>query len=393
MTITLSPTTSNSPPVARAIYINFLEGLRGLAALYVVLFHLFGNSPVPYPTAWLRFITGWTHYGGYAVDVFIVLSGYCIMIPVARSPDGELRGGFRGFMKRRAKRILPPYYAALFLGLLLATFVPARLHSAAADHTNLFNISGANLFSHLALVHNVKAAWAQSIDPPMWSVATEWQIYFLFPPLLLPVWRRFGNGAVVLTAFLVGLIPIVLSHGRWFWWASPWFVGLYAMGMAGAAIQFQGGEARAAWRDAVPWRLLSIGLFTLVCLLSIGFPPSTKYPYVILIDLLVGALTVTLIASCANPPAGGSGRPSLARRILESHSVLALGAFSYSLYLVHFFAITYVCAPLSAQLSALISLTSPIGFLMDAAVKLTIILGFAYLFYRIFERPFVTRKT
>ena len=92
----------------------FLDGMRGLTALYVLLFHLYIpaglSSAVQHGLSWLRF-------GHYAVGVFIVLSGYSLMLPVARSQDGRIPGGVVDFFKRRARRILPPYYAAIVCSL------------------------------------------------------------------------------------------------------------------------------------------------------------------------------------------------------------------------------------------------------------------------------------
>src|SRR5438270_2616521 len=110
------PAAPRRPPAPR---LPFLDGLRGLAAVYVVLHH----AAMMVPPAGLggvgsaaRFVF---RHGHYAVAVFIVLSGYCLMLPVARDPCGRLPGGVVGYLGRRARRILPPYYAALGLGWLL----------------------------------------------------------------------------------------------------------------------------------------------------------------------------------------------------------------------------------------------------------------------------------
>src|SRR4051812_41118914 len=58
-------------------------------------------------------------FGHEAVAIFIVLSGYCLMLPVARRGESQLKGGFGSYLGRRAFRILPPYFAALGLSLLL----------------------------------------------------------------------------------------------------------------------------------------------------------------------------------------------------------------------------------------------------------------------------------
>ena len=111
--------TSKAPRVR----LDYLDGLRGLAALYIVLFHLSFRLWAlvnPFPHSLLAkgvFLlnTLFLSYGHYAVPVFIVLSGYCLMLPVVRNGNGTLPKGFMDFMRRRARRILPPYYAALVL--------------------------------------------------------------------------------------------------------------------------------------------------------------------------------------------------------------------------------------------------------------------------------------
>jgi peptidoglycan/LPS O-acetylase OafA/YrhL len=116
----LSSTHNDPRPTFRFA---FLDGLRGLAALYVVLFHIRAQfdpgAPLhPFATRSGEMATVWLAHGHLAVDVFIVLSGFCLMMPVAASPDKHLKGGVAGYLKRRARRILPPCYAALALAFL-----------------------------------------------------------------------------------------------------------------------------------------------------------------------------------------------------------------------------------------------------------------------------------
>jgi len=376
------------PPKAapRTAHIKYLDGLRGCSALYVVLFHLYGNNPVPSAHRWIRVVTGWTHWGEYAVDVFIVLSGYSLMLPIARSDANRLRGGFAGYIKRRAWRILPPYYAALIIGLALCFVVPAErlaLHPGA--------LSLGSVLSHLLLVHNIKAPWARSIDPPMWSVATEWQIYFLFPSLLLPAWRRFGNAAVIILGFSIGMLPIFLSRGRWFWWASPWFLGLFCLGMVGA-VQAHPGPARTrksmSRRSSAGW--LTACFFGLLCFVSVYLPADVKrYPY--LMDSLVGAVTVLFLAYCAQQDKAriSNGGTAMALRILESRTAVWLGMVSYSLYLVHAIVMIYLCDPVSSFVAAAIPGEPPLAFVAQAAFNLFSVLVISYVFYLFFEKPFV----
>src|SRR4051794_29052020 len=98
------------------IRIYYLDSLRGLAALAVVILHAFemfglslkvigvtsdgllkGGADVILP--WLYYnVVGW---GAMAVELFIVLSGYSLMIAVAKSADGRPKGGLRTYFLRR----------------------------------------------------------------------------------------------------------------------------------------------------------------------------------------------------------------------------------------------------------------------------------------------------
>src|SRR6266446_573435 len=107
--------TSSTTTVHRA----YLDGLRAVAALYVLLHHAF-LQVIPNPVTDANRLPHWFilfAQGNLAVDVFIVLSGFCLMLPVV-SLGYEVSGGAVHFFRRRARRILPPYFAAMGLSLL-----------------------------------------------------------------------------------------------------------------------------------------------------------------------------------------------------------------------------------------------------------------------------------
>src|SRR6188474_2354465 len=81
-----------------------LDGLRAVAALYVVMFHaLPGFSAERLIGPW-RLLRRAFAYGHEAVAVFIVLSGYCLMLPVLRRDPEQLSIAFGRFVRRRAFR-------------------------------------------------------------------------------------------------------------------------------------------------------------------------------------------------------------------------------------------------------------------------------------------------
>src|SRR4051794_23422611 len=98
-----------------------LDGVRGLAALFVVVNHVFERAFPGYPVDRAPFWAAWFIYGRFAVVVFIVLSGFSLALSPAR--HGWRLDGVRAFARRRARRILPAYWAALAFSLVVAWLV------------------------------------------------------------------------------------------------------------------------------------------------------------------------------------------------------------------------------------------------------------------------------
>ncbi|HEY2301851.1 MAG TPA: acyltransferase, partial [Acidimicrobiales bacterium] len=227
-----------------------LDGIRALAAFYVLVFHEFDitvpqmGERLPLP---LRAIRNMFSFGHLAVCVFIVLSGFSLMLPMARSDSWKMKGGTKGYLRRRGRRVLPPYYAALAVSLIVMV-----------GHDHLGLLSPGSLVSHLLLVQNWGSGWAVNINGPMWSVATEWQIYFLMPLVLIPLWRRYGATATIAVAFLIpSLVFFVVPNQYNLAWAAPWFLGSFALGMWGAQVAFSPAAAARRFRDA-PWRIIAV---------------------------------------------------------------------------------------------------------------------------------------
>src|SRR5436305_6464383 len=98
-----------------------LDGIRGLAALFVVVNHIFLRTFPGYPVDHAPFWAGWLIYGRFAVVVFIVLSGFSLALsPVRRG--WQLVSASR-FASRRERSILPAYCAALGFSLVVAWLV------------------------------------------------------------------------------------------------------------------------------------------------------------------------------------------------------------------------------------------------------------------------------
>ncbi|MGI8500502.1 MAG: acyltransferase family protein [Hassallia sp.] len=369
----------------KRLRLQYLDGLRGLAAVYVVLVHIEPSLGEQLPT-WLQLFMKTLRYGGVSVVIFIVLSGYVLMASVVRSPNGYVAGGLLGYIKRRSRRILPPYYATLFFCVLLAAaifllekFTSFQWNEIAGKGPFYPYFSFSDFCYHLILIHNLIPDAHMSINPPLWTVGTEWQLYFFFPLLLLPIWRNFALTSVVIAAFLIGIAPLYLFNGL-FETASPWFLGLFALGMAAADIGLSQKSKLIAIRNSLPWNLLTI-IFTCVAFLTewrrLGL-------HIWINQTFFGLAAACLFIYCTKYADADKKLPSILR-LFEHPIAIALGVFSYSLYLTHGPVLVLVRYFLfSLQLSPVIFAVT--SYTLGLATSLVI----AYFFYLVFERPFMS---
>jgi peptidoglycan/LPS O-acetylase OafA/YrhL len=116
--LTIGPVVTPREGTSPGVRVMGLDGLRGLLALYVVMFHCWLYTVRGFPAnpgpVWL----GWLLYGRLAVVFFLLLSGFSLALSAAA--NGWHLGGLARFLRRRAWRIVPPYWAALVFSLVIA---------------------------------------------------------------------------------------------------------------------------------------------------------------------------------------------------------------------------------------------------------------------------------
>src|SRR5579859_377413 len=357
----------------------YLDGLRALAALYVMLTHAFStiwpSEFQKYPTGPLAALTRWLSYGHFAVTAFIVISGFCLMLPIVRN-GGLLKGGGRQFFKKRARRILPPYYCALVVSALLATTI---ISSPTGTHWDVsLPVTIPALYSHVILLQDF--VYAGKINHVLWSVAVEWQIYFLFP-LLVILWRCAGPVATTLGALAIayaahiglqrlGIIPPDGASA-----IVPQYVGMFVLGMAGAALAFGPSARRRLLIDRIPWSLLAVCALAALCVLN----SKNSVSDVAYADIVAGIATTCALIGASQT------RRDLLRRVLSWRPLVFVGTMSYSLYLIH--------APLLQILWQYVlrpwHLSDSVTFAALVIATPLIVAG-AYLFFLVCERPFLT---
>lgn len=167
--------------------INPLTGLRGVAAIYVVLYHGFdGSMTNPVNTL--------SAHGYLAVDLFFMLSGFVMALNYTHMFEGGFsRASYFKFLGRRLARVYPLYFVVSLCGLILLLI--GRPHDV-----NLFS-PWRDVGANLTMIQ----VWAigPSLDGPGWSISAEWAAYLLFPCLLIPT--MFRKPALAVAMFLFSL--------------------------------------------------------------------------------------------------------------------------------------------------------------------------------------------
>jgi peptidoglycan/LPS O-acetylase OafA/YrhL len=346
-----------------------LDGIRGLAALYVVINHVFLRAFPGYPVDHAPFWAGWFIYGRFAVVVFIVLSGFSLALSPARR--GWRLDGISHFAQRRAWRILPAYWAALAFSLAVAWLIVPQPGHGMPDAKSVL-VNG-------LLVQNIVGA--HSPNAAFWSMAVEAQLYLAFPLMLLIV-RRFSAIVMLAAATLlvagVGIVGPHIGLHTFVIQSPPDLAALFAVGVLAAGI-VGASRARASW----PWHRLALAA-ALPVLATIAWQGSVwTLDHLFWIDLALGPAVACLLAGLA------TGRPAFLLRLLDTRPIRNLGSSSYSLYLTHAPIVVVVYEKIVAGRVA----QGVPAFLVTLAIAVPLSIAFARVFASAFEKPFLHHRT
>jgi peptidoglycan/LPS O-acetylase OafA/YrhL len=358
------PLLGSTAPASRLEYI---DGLRALAALWVAIHHAFETS-VPSAilgTPVLGAVVASLSFGQFPVMVFLMLSGFCLYYPYVRKSARPAFSGYVTFLRRRWTRIAPPFLWAGFFCLFLVAF-PALNIGKWADVSTLDPYV---IASHLLFLHNLIPTHATKIDYPMWSIGLEWQLYLLFP-LMVFSFRRLGAMTTIGAALLVAAAIRATYHqlppslGAALHDGPFSYLEIFGVGMAAAALAVHS-------RKLLPNWVLGLMVLAGLAILRLGTGNGLVH------DL---ATTVAFFAVLQL----ALDHDGLVARALNSSWLARIGVFSYSIYLVH--------APL-LHLSWFslrrFGLNDDLNFILLVAVCLPLIVIGAYYFHRAFERPFM----
>jgi peptidoglycan/LPS O-acetylase OafA/YrhL len=328
-------------------YFPHIDGLRALAVLAVVLYHLD-----------VGFVSG----GFAGVDVFFVISGYLISAHIRQAViAGDF--SFSRFYLRRIRRLLPALLVTLVAVLFAGYWIlPAANYQQLSLESIFALFSGANFLFWSQSGYFDSAA---SLKPLLhtWSLSVEEQFYLLWP--LLMVFLA-GKRWALIAIFALALLS--LFSAQWLIRSEP---ALVFFMMPFRITEFAFG-ACLVWLDRSPWQhgkraewasLLGLALIVVSLLV---LDNAVLFPGLAALPVCLG--TALMIHS------GGSSQLG---RLLSLPPVVYLGMISYSLYLVHWPLIVFY---------KYVSL-SPLTLLEQGGLFLAA-LALAILMYHLVETPF-----
>jgi peptidoglycan/LPS O-acetylase OafA/YrhL len=364
-------------PIDSSGKLRFIEGMRGAAALYVALGHLCSMvDPAKMvglndasPELMKRFVSCFA-YGHLAVAIFIVISGFSLQLSLFTSGDGTLKRVGR-FYSRRARRILPTYYACLASSLAVAWFITPQLVTRYhAPFSMYLPVSAATFWSHLFLIHNWSPAWMYKINGVLWSIGIEVQLYVVFPLLVRGI-NRFGRVLILGLSALAALV--VLNYVAEAPKLYPWYVPLFVSGMVGANLAYRP-HLRIGLLPGLALALSSV-------LVAAGVWSCSQGTNLPVQDALFGLAAASGMYAMAVKPMLWVARGFRLRWLTF------VGGFSYTLYLMHhpIEQVMYWLKPISTA--------GPEAVAYQFLVTLPVVILGTWLFSLVFEKPFMPKSS
>ncbi|EMG6525840.1 acyltransferase [Providencia rettgeri] len=290
-----------------------IDGLRALAVMLVFAYHLKISA----------------FSGGFiGVDVFFVISGFLITGIIIKSID-EHNFSLLNFFNRRIKRIIPNVALVALVTTIASMFIllPYDL-SSAVDSLFFTSIYSANIYFMSSTAGYFSASSDEMPLLHMWSLSVEEQYYFIWPLVLIVIFKTFKMKKFGIVIFILSLISFFISqevateNQGAAYYLLPTRMGGLLLGSSLALMQ----------RDSIALRSFNSSLVVMIGIITI------LVSSVLISDknIFPGFLSAIPCLGAAMIIAGGSGiKQNYASKLLSIKPIAFIGLLSFSIYLWH----------------------------------------------------------
>lgn len=359
-----------------------LDGLRGLAAVSVLLFHVWLFNDAHTTTRRDGLLDYFFVELKLGLYMFFALSGFLLVRPFLRAAlDRRPLPRLRPYARHRLARIAPAYWISLVgaAAMLLAVGGSAIKQMPAA----------ADIWQHFFFAQNFTQDTIMQLNPAAWSLPVELAFYALVPLIgLAAVFASRGMRGSIGVAVAVGAIASLMIAGG-LWWnmetvgmtsvyrlALPGMLPYFGLGMLAAIAaslwERRSGHTTNRAANRVPSAVFGAGLLVLAAAIYNYERNVYSETLQVIRDIPAAAGFALIIAGVAM-----STNRSRFGRALASRPLIALGTVSYGVYLWH---VPLLLAGRSANLL-------PEGTVLASMIVLTISIALGALSWHFVERP------
>lgn len=359
-------------------YFPALTGLRGVAAGWVVLLHLWLMAEAPRIAPFGLDLTPLLACGFLGVDLFFVLSGFLLGLPFLAWAQGlRPMPDLRRFLKRRALRVLPAYYVQLAILVLAGWLV-----------SGAWPIDWRQLLAYLSMEFVFFEVVGLPLNGVWWSLPVEWNFYLVLPLLGFAFSR--ARWWLVALGVLVAVVGFRLACYGWLLerrtaglFSYPSIIQLparldeFVFGMLGAWFHLRGVRPSARTLHVLLVAgFVGVGLVIAVIHGRGDIFAQADAPWIFVHATVIGAALALVVYASAE-------RAWLAEKLFSGRVLAFLGTISYSLYLWH--AVVFQVA----QRSGLTHWRPVANFATLALLLIPVVLLLSWLSYRATEHPFL----
>ena len=370
LTLKLRQEIDTVPEYLSGSYFSELAGLRGIAIIFVLLYHLGINHFLRRYNCWIL--------GRLGVDIFFVLSGFLITTILLKEKVKTNRISLSKFYIRRALRIIPVAYLYLFTIIIL-------------NYLFNFNLGFQSFIGGFLYMKNLPInSFNNKFTDHFWSLSVEEQFYLFFPFILLIC----TNKTIVIALFSVIFILIFSLLGyhhiglpftnklynlickicMFLFWEGPFTLFI---GSLFAILSFKNIINLERYKNNSIFTLL---LFILaIAVHSKTFYFYTQYLSEFIFDIIIGFIILLSI-----------GARNVFSKFLNYNWLIWLGTISYSIYI---WQQAFMLIPFYWVNQHLFGLNYDTLFIMVNILRLAMVLIAASISYYFFELKFLKKKT